>query len=299
MMTRTSAADYHADGIHMNSVDTGWVTDEDPVEIAARKTAEQRFHPPLDIVDGAARIVDPIIEGFQCRSGTSRGRFLLKDYGPLRTGEAGPTGRALRALSIFAMKFTASPPSSPLPRSWSRHVPPGGASLVRGGVRHQQAGHAARCAHEDGLGEPARLDLRGREGSGRDRFSTGRSRPAVRRGCCAGAAQGRFPRRYRGDVTGYPLARWQLHAANGQSVKMKDGRNFFMGSATTPGAGEVTPRWDAPAIESASARPAFSSSATPFTLFGANSSIQRTVRAFGLWKPCTVPPLKKLRLPGA
>ena len=59
MMTRTSATDYHADGIHMNSVDTGWVTDEDPVEIAARKTVEQRFHPPLDIVDGAARIVDP------------------------------------------------------------------------------------------------------------------------------------------------------------------------------------------------------------------------------------------------
>ena len=53
MMTRTSATDYHDDGIHMNSVDTGWVTDEDPVEIAARKTAEQRFHPPLDIVDGA------------------------------------------------------------------------------------------------------------------------------------------------------------------------------------------------------------------------------------------------------
>ena len=64
MMTRTSATDYHADGIHMNSVDTGWVTDEDPVEIAARKTREHRFHPPLDIVDGAARIVDPIIAGF-------------------------------------------------------------------------------------------------------------------------------------------------------------------------------------------------------------------------------------------
>ena len=64
MMTRTAAADYHHDGIHMNSVDTGWVTDEDPVEIAVRKTAEQRFHPPLDIVDGAARIVDPIISGF-------------------------------------------------------------------------------------------------------------------------------------------------------------------------------------------------------------------------------------------
>ena len=40
----------------MNSVDTGWVTDEDPADIAARKTADHRFHPPLDIVDGAARI---------------------------------------------------------------------------------------------------------------------------------------------------------------------------------------------------------------------------------------------------
>ncbi len=67
MMTRTSAADYQADGIHMNSVDTGWVTDEDPAEIAARKTAEHRFHPPLDIVDGAARIVDPIIDGDEHR----------------------------------------------------------------------------------------------------------------------------------------------------------------------------------------------------------------------------------------
>jgi len=64
MMTRTSATDYHGDGIHMNSVDTGWVTDEDPAELAARKIAEHRFHPPLDVVDGAARIVDPIISGF-------------------------------------------------------------------------------------------------------------------------------------------------------------------------------------------------------------------------------------------
>jgi len=63
MMTRTSAAEYHADGIHMNAVDTGWVTDEDPAHIATRKTAEHRFHPPLDIVDGAARILDPIIAG--------------------------------------------------------------------------------------------------------------------------------------------------------------------------------------------------------------------------------------------
>jgi NAD(P)-dependent dehydrogenase (short-subunit alcohol dehydrogenase family) len=79
MMTRTSAPDYVKDGIHMNAVDTGWVTDEDPALHAARK-AEEGFAPPLDIIDGAARIVDPIFVGQL--TGTNVWGQFLKDYKP-------------------------------------------------------------------------------------------------------------------------------------------------------------------------------------------------------------------------
>lgn len=77
MMTRTSAPDFVRDGIHMNAVDTGWVTDEDPAAHAARK-AGLGFAPPLDIIDGAARIVDPIFTG-RLTGQHVWGQFL-KDY---------------------------------------------------------------------------------------------------------------------------------------------------------------------------------------------------------------------------
>jgi NAD(P)-dependent dehydrogenase (short-subunit alcohol dehydrogenase family) len=80
MMTLTSARDYTKHGIFMNAVDTGWVTDEDPAEISARKQQDHDFQPPLDIVDGAARVIDPIFSGLATGK-HSWGNFL-KDYVP-------------------------------------------------------------------------------------------------------------------------------------------------------------------------------------------------------------------------
>jgi NAD(P)-dependent dehydrogenase (short-subunit alcohol dehydrogenase family) len=78
MLTLTSARDYAAHGIFMNAVDTGWVTDEDPAALSKRKQEMHDFQPPLDIIDGAARICDPFFSGLL----TGRqvwGKFL-KDY---------------------------------------------------------------------------------------------------------------------------------------------------------------------------------------------------------------------------
>jgi len=76
MLTRTSAEEMMGEGILMTSVDTGWITDERPHPQRMR-LAEDGFHAPLDLIDGAARVYDPIVRG---ESGEDVYGCLLKDY---------------------------------------------------------------------------------------------------------------------------------------------------------------------------------------------------------------------------
>jgi NAD(P)-dependent dehydrogenase (short-subunit alcohol dehydrogenase family) len=61
MMTRTSAADYAKSKIYMTAVDTGWINDEKPAAQAAADAATHNFQTPIDEIDAAARVLDPII----------------------------------------------------------------------------------------------------------------------------------------------------------------------------------------------------------------------------------------------
>ena len=81
MMTRTSAADYVRDGIYVNSVDTGWVTDENPHPQRVKAQQERGFHTPLDVWDAVARLYDPIVQGLTCAAEPPFGHFL-KDFKP-------------------------------------------------------------------------------------------------------------------------------------------------------------------------------------------------------------------------
>lgn len=79
MMTRTSADEmFEADGILMTAVDTGWITDERPHHTKVR-LAEEGFRAPLDLVDGAARVYDPIVRG---EAGDDVYGCFVKDYAP-------------------------------------------------------------------------------------------------------------------------------------------------------------------------------------------------------------------------
>ncbi len=79
MLTRTSAQEMlRSDGILMTSVDTGWITDERP-HPTKHRLAQEGFHAPLDLVDGAARVYDPIVRG---EAGEDLYGCFLKDYEP-------------------------------------------------------------------------------------------------------------------------------------------------------------------------------------------------------------------------
>ncbi|MDH6114387.1 NAD(P)-dependent dehydrogenase (short-subunit alcohol dehydrogenase family) [Kitasatospora sp. MAP12-15] len=79
MLTRTSAKEMlETDRILMTAVDTGWITDERPHPDKMRLAAEG-FHAPLDLVDGAARVYDPIVRG---ELGEDLYGCFLKDYAP-------------------------------------------------------------------------------------------------------------------------------------------------------------------------------------------------------------------------
>jgi len=79
MLTRTSAREMlETDAILMTAVDTGWITDERPHPTKMR-LAEEGFHAPLDLVDGAARVYDPIVQG---ELGKDIFGCFVKDYEP-------------------------------------------------------------------------------------------------------------------------------------------------------------------------------------------------------------------------
>jgi NAD(P)-dependent dehydrogenase (short-subunit alcohol dehydrogenase family) len=96
MMTRTSAAEYEKHSIYMTAVDTGWINDENPLERAARTAEKHNFATPLDEVDAAARILDPMLAPLaaaqaQASAGAGAGAggrclppfgCFLKDYFP-------------------------------------------------------------------------------------------------------------------------------------------------------------------------------------------------------------------------
>lgn len=64
MLTASSAEDYARHGIYMVSADPGWASHEGPQDLVERARAAGAV-PPLDMVDAAARLYDPIVRGIE------------------------------------------------------------------------------------------------------------------------------------------------------------------------------------------------------------------------------------------
>lgn len=77
MLTRTSAVDFLQSQIYMNSVDTGWINDENPYD-KTQENLQRGFQTPIDEVDAAARILAPIYDGITTGE-CAHGKFY-KDY---------------------------------------------------------------------------------------------------------------------------------------------------------------------------------------------------------------------------
>ena len=80
MMTRTAAQDYKKDGIFMTSVDTGWINDEKPLKAAKQHAEAHAFQTPIDEMDAAARVLDPVFVGVN--DGVLTFGKFIKDYRP-------------------------------------------------------------------------------------------------------------------------------------------------------------------------------------------------------------------------
>ena len=85
MLTRTSSEELALKHrIFMNSIDTGWINDENPLDVASKTAKTNLFQTPIDEIDAAARILDPIFVGVQIDENNERGEKLygkfLKDY---------------------------------------------------------------------------------------------------------------------------------------------------------------------------------------------------------------------------
>ena len=135
MLTRTSARElFETDGILMTSVDTGWITDERPHPTKVR-LAEEGFHAPLDLVDGAARVYDPIVRGAGRRRPVRRlpeglralrlvghARQELRQIGfgilfPPRACQGGPPPGGHRSRASSAARACSATTLAPVPRT--------------------------------------------------------------------------------------------------------------------------------------------------------------------------------------